>query len=52
MANLRKRVAACDLERKRTTTTTPEPESLLNPDLIEIEQQPDNRPLIPKVSTM
>lgn len=43
MANLRKRVAACDLTRKRPTQedqNANEPES----------EQLDNRPLLPKVS--
>lgn len=47
MANLRKRVAACDLERKRPTTS----ESETNVNETNQEQQLDNRPLLPKVST-
>lgn len=44
MANLRKRVAACDLERKR-------PVSIQSDDVSEINtEQTDNRPLLPKVS--
>lgn len=42
MANLRKRVAACDLTRNRPTTD--------DPNANETEQeQLDNRPLLPKV---
>lgn len=42
MANLRKRVAACDLTRKRPTPD--------DPNANETEQeQLDNRPLLPKV---
>lgn len=47
MANLRKRVAACDLERKRPTTS----ESETNVNETNQEPQLDNRPLLPKVST-
>lgn len=43
MANLRKRVAACDLERKRPT-----PEEIIVNDTGQ-QDQLDNRPLLPKV---
>lgn len=43
MANLRKRVAACDLTRKRPT---PEDQNANEPE----SEQLDNRPLLPKVS--
>lgn len=44
MANLRKRVAACDLTRTRPTPEDP------NANANETEQeQLDNRPLLPKV---
>lgn len=42
MANLRKRVAACDLERRRPTSEE------INP--IDIQKELENHPLIPKVS--
>lgn len=45
MANLRKRVAACDLERKRPTQKTEE--TRINETN---QEQSDNRPLIIKVS--
>ena len=45
MANLRKRVAACDLTRKRATPT-PEDQ---NANESEQTEQLDNRPLLPKV---
>ena len=48
MANLRKRVAACDLERRRPSVVPPPEQSSSAQDAG--QDQLDNRPLIPKVS--